>query len=223
VTIPDPELERLRAAHRSTGFDARPRADCPEAARLWDAAAGTLPVEERRDLVDHTAGCPVCAEAWRLLVEIRSLSGMATSVSANAPGRAAVSRWPALAMAAAMLLAVAGGVVLLRGPQGATAPGFREPVVPGVRSLVPPDAPLRREDFWLRWSPGPEGSRYEVFVTDESLATLASARDLAEPSFVVAAPALDSLGPGARVLWRVRVTLPDGQRRDSETFVATLR
>jgi hypothetical protein len=223
VTIPDPELERLRAAHRSAGLDARPRADCPDAARLWDAAAGTLPAEERRDLVDHTAGCPVCAEAWRLAVEIRSESGPAAGASANAPSRPVASRWPVLAMAAALLLAVAGGVVLLRAPQGSTVPGFRQAETPGVRSLLPADAPLPREDFELRWSAGPDGSRYEVFVTDESLATLASARDLAAPSFLVPATALDSLSPGARVLWRVRVTLPDGQRRDSETFVATLR
>jgi hypothetical protein len=214
----DPELEKLRAAFRSLGGDARPGADCPEAARLWEAASGALPAAARREIVDHTAGCAVCAEAWRLAVEVRS---DAAAAMAPAPRFWSTRGLPAFAMAAVLVLAAAAGVILLRAPDD--APSYRDAAGASVSALVPPDQPLARDDFRLRWSSAAEGSRYEVRVTTESLETVATARDLGEPAFLVPESALGSLPSGSRLLWQVRVTLPDGQRSDSQTFVATLR
>lgn len=41
---------------------------CPPAEDVWDAFHGVLAPERRRQVVDHTATCPMCAEAWRLAV-----------------------------------------------------------------------------------------------------------------------------------------------------------
>jgi hypothetical protein len=216
------DVDRLQRALRSLAPDARPGPDCPEAGRLWDAVSLVLPAEERRALVDHTAGCALCAEAWRLAQEIRS-----SFPSERVPSRATpVGAWrsvPGLALAAGLLLAVGAGILLQRAPATIEAPGYRDAVSTAVRPLVAPDAPLPREIFRLRWSAAPAGSRYTVRVTTESLDELAEAHGLAEASYLVPGAALRSVPGGARVLWQVQVTLPDGRRVDSETFVASVR
>lgn len=59
----DSDLRTLFAAAFVTGT---PGDDCPDAERLFDAFHKLLPVEETLEIVDHVAGCPVCADAWRL-------------------------------------------------------------------------------------------------------------------------------------------------------------
>ena len=78
--------------------------------------------------------------------------------------------------------ATAIGVVSLLNPP----PGdeFRASPAFVVESLVPADAALPRDAFRLRWTPGPEGSRYQVRVTTEDLQVLATAADLTAPEFV---------------------------------------
>jgi hypothetical protein len=41
---------------------------CPEPEALVDALDQRTPADERALVIDHLAACPVCAEAWRLLV-----------------------------------------------------------------------------------------------------------------------------------------------------------
>lgn len=43
-----------------------PTDDCPAPGVLLDAILGVSGPAERREAVDHVAGCPSCAEAWRL-------------------------------------------------------------------------------------------------------------------------------------------------------------
>jgi hypothetical protein len=62
-----------------------------------------------------------------------------------------------------------------------------------------------------------------VRLTTDSLEPVATATGLSEPEWLVPEPALTSLGPGARLLWQVEMRLPGGERRESETFVASLR
>ncbi len=99
-------ITRLRDAFASLAPTAEARADCPEPERVWRAAAGEVPSAEIRALVDHTAGCPSCAEEWRLAREL--VPNVQGSV-ANFPveRRAPRSGWW-LAAAAAGLLVVAG-------------------------------------------------------------------------------------------------------------------
>jgi hypothetical protein len=220
---PEPDLERLRAALRALGEEARPREDCPTPERLWGAVRAELPVDERREVIDHVADCLCCAEAWRLAVEIDPEPRPAAAAPAGSwlasffPSRALVP------LAAALVLAVGAGVVLFRGTEGPRGPSYREAGPDAIRSLLPEDEPVSRAALRLRWSPGPEGTRYDVRVTTESLDPVASAQGLTEPSFLVPEPLLLSLRADSRLLWQVQMRLPDGERRDSPTFIAVLQ
>ena len=129
------------------------------------------------------------------------------------------SSW--LAAAAAVVLAATTGIVSLVNQPAAdefrTSPGY------AVTSLVLADTPLPRSEFRLRWTPGPEGSRYQVRVTTEDLQVLTRATDVAAPEFVVPIAPLAVLPDGARVFWQVDVSLPTGERITSPTFVARVR
>ncbi len=217
---------RLRAAFRARTSRTAPPGDHVPAEDLWSAVRGELSAEERRAIVDHTASCPACAEAWRLAVEVTPDPLPVAVPPASRPAWTAL-RWPAtfapLEAAAALVAAVGAGVWLSRAPEPANTPAFRGGEVPVVRSLVGDDGALPREQFALRWSAGPEGSRYDVRVTTEALQVVAEAEGLTEPALVVPPTALSSLPAGSRLLWRVEVVAPDGERAASPTFVTRLR
>jgi hypothetical protein len=189
--------------------------------RIWLAVSGALPPEERRALVDRMAAYPGCAEAWRVAHEMWEAS-QATTVGASAVAPAPATRTPLwLAAAAVLLLGTTVGLVTLLN----RSPGDEFRASPGyvVASLVPPEAVLPRDSFRLRWTPGPEGSRYQVRVTTEDLRLLATANDLAAPEFPVEPALLSSVPSGASVLWQVEVSLPSGEQVTSETFIVRLR
>lgn len=190
--------------------------------RIWLAVSGALSPEERRELVDRTAADPECAEAWRVASELwrASQASAVGGAAAAAPGRA--TRWATgwLGAAAALLLASTIGVVsLLNRPSDDE---FRASSGFVVESLVAADTALPRNAFRLRWTPGPEGSRYQVRVTTEDLKVLATAPDLTAPEFTVEPGVLAGLSSGARVFWQVDVSLPNGERRTSSTFITRL-
>jgi hypothetical protein len=217
------DLERLRAALRALGEEARPREDCPPPERLWGAVRAELSVDERHEVVDHVAGCLSCAEAWRLAVEIDP-EPRPTAQAPVVPWLASIFTWrPLVPLAAAVVVAFTAGVVLFRAPEAPREPGYREAGPGAIRSLLPEVEPVSRAAFRLRWSPGPEGTRYDVRVTTESLDPVASAQGLTEPSFLVPEPLLLSLRAGSRLLWQVQMRLPDGERRDSPTFITVLQ
>lgn len=47
---------------------------CPAPEDVWDALHGT-DADVRGRMIDHMAGCPVCAEAWRLAVRGTPVAG----------------------------------------------------------------------------------------------------------------------------------------------------
>jgi hypothetical protein len=184
--------------------------------------SGALPAEERRELVDRTAADPGCAEAWRVARELwpASEAAIAGGPTAVSPGRAARRTLPWMAAAAALLLGTTIGLVsLLDRPRGDE---FRASAGYVVESLVPADTALPRDRFRLRWTPGPEGSRYEVRVTTEDLQVVATDGGLTTPEFVVEAAVLSDLVAGAELFWQVNVALPDGERIASPTFVTAV-
>jgi hypothetical protein len=220
VTEPRGSDQRLAEAFQALGDTHGDEVPADLRERIWLAVSGVLPPEERRELVERTAADPGCAEAWRVANELWRASQAAGSgeVAVVAPGLA--TRWAAprwLAAAAVLVLGATIGVVsLLNRPSGDQ---FRASSGFVVQSLVPADGALPRHAFRLRWTPGPEGSRYQVRVTTEDLQVLATAADLTAPEHTVEPAALSQLPAGASVFWQVDVSLPNGERRTSSTFI----
>ncbi len=215
------DTSRLKEAWEALSERAEPQGDCPEPEKLLEAVRGTLPPEETRELVAHFSGCPACAEAWRLARELEA--GTGSGERQPAPRESGGRRRMLWAAAAGVVLLVAVIHQLWVRSGTSPTPVYRDEVPTTIRSLVPEDEPLPREDFLLRWSPGPAGSLYEVEVTTASLVVVASAPDLEEPSYQVPPSALADLPAAARLYWRVETTLPDGSRVASQTFLAQLK
>jgi hypothetical protein len=212
----DLELERLRQAFASLEGRA-PGPGCPEPERLWSAARGELPAEVVRPLVRHLVECGACAEAWRLALEVEPRPAQpSAAVARRAPPRLSGMGWGALA--AGMAVALAASVVLRQQPEG--RPGFREGARNDIRSLISEVDPLPRTRCVLRWSPGPEGTTYNVQVATERLEKVSEARGLRAAAYQVPPGALGSLSSGAKLLWRVEAVAPDGGRATSATFLA---
>jgi hypothetical protein len=188
--------------------------------RIWLAVSGVLPADERRDLIERMAVDPACAEAWRVAHEVW-LASQESVAPAVTPARAVcwTSRW--LAATAALLVAATVGIVLLfdrpSTDEYRTSPGYT------VTSFIPADMPLPRDAFRLQWTPGPDGSQYQVRVTAEDLRVLATAADLTAAELLVEPTALASLPAGATVFWQVDVLLPAGERITSRTFAVRVQ
>ena len=215
--------ERLRAAFRAR----EPREDesgawsHPSGDDLWAAVRGELPASQRRAIVDHTAACAICAEAWRLAAEMKPEGVPAAAPSP--PARSKLTWLAPLAAAAALAIALGAGLWPRRVYAPGEEPGYRGGDPAEVQSLVADGEALPREDFRLRWSTGPDGSRYDLRVTSESLDVLVDAPGLADTSYLVPPSALSPVPSGGRVLWRVEAAAPDGTRTASRTFVTRVR
>jgi hypothetical protein len=211
---------RLGAAFRAATES--PVSELPEEVRdrIWLAVSGELPPEARQELVDRLSHDAAAAEAWRIASDLW-LGMHAAQGQASAP-RPAV-RWnrPFLAAAAALLVMTVFGVTTLLNRPGGDE--FRAPRDYVVESRIAAEAALPRDAFRLRWTPGPDGSRYQVRVMSENLQLLAAAADLTVPELVVAPAALAALPAGAIVLWQIDVSLPSGERITSPTFVNRIR
>jgi len=210
-----------RDARLRSAFDGPPgpderRDDCPPADAIWRARSGDLDATARRVLIDHTAACAECAEAWRVAGDLGAGEGLA----AARPDPRAWLRTAGLA--AALLLAL--GLVVWRQSRGRLQgmDEYRDGAALAIRTLTPEDRPQPRSGLSLRWTPGPAGTTYDVSLTTEELLPVARARDLAEPRFDVPAAATGRLPAGATLVWRVVARLPDGSLVTSPAFVVRL-
>jgi hypothetical protein len=224
MSPPRGPFEDERDARLRTAFRARrSRPDAPgphpPADEVWAAVRGELPADARRAVVGHTAACAACAEAWRMAVAV---TPDRTAAAAPAPRTAwrAPRRLAPLAAAAALVIAAGAGVWLRTVNRPGEPYGYRGGPEAAVRSLLADDEALPRGDFRLRWSAAAAGSRYDVRVTTEALQVVADVQGLSEPTYIAAA--LSSGPAGGRLLWRVEVTSPDGERAASRTFVTRL-
>ena len=202
-----------------TGFaDETPVSEnCPEPDQIWAAVHGELPVEAIRDLVDHTAACPSCAEEWRLAREVgASLQAAGEVLSASHRLRRFLAPLVGLAAAAVLVL------VIVSPWQSPKPPAFRMGEEAAIESLLPADEALPRDDCRLRWS-AVEGAVYTVLVSDAQLTVIARAEELTEPQFRVPPEVLGELPPGAEIYWQVEAVLPDGTRHPSRTFVHSIQ
>jgi hypothetical protein len=192
---------------------------CPTSERVWDSAADRLGPEENREVVLHLAECGACATSWRLAREMELAEAVAPGARTTPSG---LRRWLPLAAAAAAVV-VLGGLALLRLPERAgPAPAFREQEESWLASELPDEALLPRGAALLRWSAGPEGTRYDLRVTTEDLEPLARAMRIEANEFLVPAGKLEGLAEGASLLWRVTAHLPDGRQVHSRSFVTRL-
>ena len=125
-------------------------------------------------------------------------------MNAGAAPRQPVTGWRRgwLAAAAVLLAAVSAVFVFQRiRPADET---FRsgETAIRWSRSSVPTST-LPRDQFRLRWTPGPPDTRYQVSVTTEDLQVLTVAADLPAAEVVVPVETLAPVASGNRVLWQV--------------------
>jgi hypothetical protein len=207
--------ERLRRAFQATAGRSDTECTPDDLDRIWRAVCGDLPAAERRQLVERLARDPACAEAWRVATELWEASGAARQEDASPRSRMWSAPW--LAAAAVLVLAVGAALVVRLAPPGDE---FRDASGYVIESQVPADTTLPRDAFTLRWTRGPEGSRYAVRVTTEDLRLLVTASDLTTAELNVPADRFASLPDGSRVFWQVDATLPGGDTVPSPTFVA---
>lgn len=211
--------ERLRAAFRALAAETSEQCSGDDLEKAWRAVSGELPAEERRGLVERAAGDPAYAEAWRIAYEVQRSQSETAPEALPARARSWNATW--LSLAAALVLVIGVALIQVQRPPADT---FRDQGGPAtVASLVPSDAVLPRDAFKLRWTAGPEGSRYTVRVTTEDLRVLATAEALASSEFVVPAESLSGLGKGSRVFWQVVMSLPNGESLASDTFVVRIQ
>ena len=199
--------------------------ECPDADTYWAAAAGELPFERVRALVDHGATCARCAEAWRILVDVRRAASDAgtpasdppplRSLVGGAPGRPRLWTGTLLPLALSAMAAV-GLWVVLRPP-----PVRPPPVERGtgssaaVRAESPELQPAR--DAVLRWSEVPGASSYNVTVLTPDLVVVHQAVGVSGREFRLP-EAVRQRAAGSELLWNVDAVMPDGRTVASPTF-----
>jgi hypothetical protein len=209
MRVSDDDLRELLAERP------RSRQACPAADVLAGAAGGTLADAERDAVMGHVAGCRACGEEMRAVAPLQPWAEDAAR--RLRPGRPRWVSWPALAAAAAVLLALP---LAIRPPRAAAPPALRAQDAPALRSMVPERAAVPRAACVLRWSD--VGARYSVTVLSKDLRPLASARGLERPEYTVEAAALTPVASGGEIVWSVEARWPDGRRLASPTFVNRL-
>ena len=193
---------------------------CPPAERIWEAAAGELSFEATGAIIDHTARCSDCAQAWKLALTMHEQT---PDEVARGPGRLLAFRRPSVlvpagvglaALAALGVLVLRGAVVSLERPSQVTFRGDTE----RIRSLTPP-GPHPHDAIQLRWSAYPGAKRYSVTVVDSSFKVLFRAAGLAGTEIRLPE---GTIAPG-RVFWSVSAYLPDDRIVESEGFTLEVK
>ncbi|HZW89924.1 MAG TPA: hypothetical protein VFF12_12655 [Myxococcaceae bacterium] len=221
MSEPSDDLERrFRAALPDTDD-----AECPPADDYWAAAAGELPFDRVRTLVDHGATCARCAEAWRILADVRRDATEARAVTRDAPplrslvgGAAARSplRTRTLLPLALSAMAAVGLWVVLRPPPVRPPPVERGTAMSAtVRAESPEVQPAR--DAVLRWSEVPGASSYNVTVLTPDLVVVHQAVGVSGREFRLP-EVVRQRAAGTGLLWNVDAVMPDGRTVASPTF-----
>jgi hypothetical protein len=75
-----------------------------------------------------------------------------------------------------------------------------------------------RDNLWLRWNPGPDGSKYDLIVTTANKEVVIQARDLETTDYLIATERLVNVPTGATLSWQVVAHTPQGTTLSSRTF-----
>lgn len=208
----DPRDADLQRAFQALGETAPGPCSAEDLELVWRATAGELPPEQRRALIDRMATDEALAEAWRVAAALQDGPARDTPVG---PARPMWARPWMLAVAAGLVAATA--TVIYQRDVRPPDDTYRAPAAAAVTSLIPDGSLLPRDDFRLQWSPGPEGSRYDVRVTTEEL-DLVAAATADQPEVLIPADRFGGMPPGTPLFWQVEVVWPSGERRTSATF-----
>lgn len=212
MSLEEAQTVELRRALAAVAETAVPRDDCPAAERIWKALSGELPPEDLRTVVDHTAQCAVCAEAWRLGVELNREEA--------SEARPENGFWRSWLQVAALVVVLAGAGLLLRSME-TPAPGpVRSGDGPEISALTPQDRALPRDDLVLRWTAPRPGLHYEVeltWITAEPPRVVFRRQDLGETEVRVPPESLTGVPSEAVLLWEVSA-FDDGEPVDHKTF-----
>jgi hypothetical protein len=206
----------------STGEVRRAPGGCPSEDELWASAAGELNPAENQTIILHLARCGECSSIWRLAREMLPedhLSGPSV-VSIDQGRRSKTWRRVLLPVAAAVLLGVGLGAGLFLRNDPSSAPVFREQAGDAVISPARDSDRLPRAACHLQWKRGPEGTLYDLVVTDEELTILADVKGLNEPEYTLPPEKIPS--SATKLLWRVTARLPDGRTIASDTFTTAI-
>jgi hypothetical protein len=169
-------------------------------------------------VVERVAVDPACAEAWRVAHELQESQREELSAVVPLKPRSWTPAW--LGLAAGLVAIVGIGMFqITRAPVDT----YRTETRYVIESPVSSDAALPRDAFVLRWTPGPDGTLYQVSVTTEDLMVLTTARDISVAEYRVPVDRLAKVPAGSRVLWQIVASLPGGERVSSQTFVARIQ
>jgi hypothetical protein len=214
---PDPLEQRFRAALPETDGTG-----CPSAEDFWAAASGDLPFERLRSLVDHGAHCAQCAEAWRILADVRREAVAPAPEALPAPLQLRRRRPPMRALVPLGLSALiaAALVVSLRPSPPRPAPVERGNGGASLRAESQDVQPVRRAV--LRWSEVPGARTYDVTVLTPDLVVVHQAKGLSIRELRLP-DAVSERAAGTGLLWNVDAVMPDGRTVASPTFELRLR
>jgi hypothetical protein len=246
-----PDLDLLADAFSSPEWTGARGAECPNPARVWEAACGRLATRDLGEVADHAARCPRCAQ------ELRAARRVAEQIGELAPFRApqprlhqlaervgeVVSRamaigrqarsgaaagtpaaWRPLAVTAAVAAAACVAVLLLLPAAPVLPPGLSQPradVAAGIVPLLVPDGRRLPRDDFVLRWQELEGARYDVRVMTTDLDEIAVVTDLKATELRLGEE-LAGLAAGTTLLWQVEAYLPSGERVPSLTFRAQL-
>jgi hypothetical protein len=200
--------------------------DCPPADDYWAAADGALPFERVRGLVDHGARCARCAEAWRILVDVRREAPEAQGDQGTrqplAPTPSSTRGFRPRSLLPLVLSAVAAGGlwIALRPPPPVPPPVERGATTPTVRAESPAEQPAA--EAVLRWSAVPGASSYNVTVLTPDLVVVHQALGLSASELRLP-PTVGERAAGGGLLWNVDAVLKDGRTVASPTFEVRLK
>jgi hypothetical protein len=192
-----------------------------DAERVWLAATGALPADERRAVIDEVATDPATAQAWRLahrLLEEAGIAGMELEGAARQPTR---GRWAWAAAAAGLLLAL--GLAALRLGNEEEPPIYRGEEVTIAPAIDP--APTCSPDACrFAWTPVPGAVSYRLTILTEDLVPLFEVEGLEASEMRVPEERLGELLRERAILWQVEARLAGDERVVSPTFrLETLR
>ena len=210
-------IRRLREAYLG-GTPRAASSACEDPERIWEAVQGTLDPARVGQLLDHANACTACDRAFQLARELRRQLPEETdrTVAPVQPARRPMRR-PALTGAILAAAAAVVAVVVLRKEEPPAQRVLREASSQSIFRLLGDDH-LPRDRFLLRWSGGPRGTVYELWVTTPELREIYREGKLESPEAQVPASALEGLPGGGDVLWRVEARLPDGGHAASPAF-----